>query len=128
PEIAVKMPILTVSPEICAWAICIWAAADMINATAKPARAVRLIIVLLFLLDPEVVVQLAEVSRQFGIAEAVDDPPVLDDVMAVGNRRGKPEILLDQENGKSLLLQGTDDITDLLDDDRRQPLGRLVEQ
>src|SRR4029077_9035432 len=38
------------------------------------------------------------------------------------------EILLDQENGESLRLEHSDRASDLLDDDRGQSFGRLVEQ
>src|SRR2546421_11316877 len=50
------------------------------------------------------------------------------DVIAVRNRRGEAEILLDEQNGKTLFLQRPDGAADLLDDDRRQAFGRLVEQ
>ena len=50
------------------------------------------------------------------------------DVVPIGHRRGKVEILLDQQNGKALRFERTDGLADLLDDDRRQPFGRLVEQ
>ncbi len=53
---------------------------------------------------------------------------VLHDVVAVGDGRGEAEILLDQQDGEALLLQRADGLADLLDDDGRQPLGRLVEQ
>jgi len=48
--------------------------------------------------------------------------------MAVGDRRGETEILLDQQHGKAFRLQRPDQIADLLDDDRGEPLGRLVKQ
>src|SRR5215813_2762582 len=48
--------------------------------------------------------------------------------MAVRNRRGKAKVLLDQQDGEPLLLEGADRPTDLLDDDRREPLGRLIEE
>src|SRR5260370_41154471 len=95
--------ILTVSREICACA-----AADIISAAARPARAATLIR-FSSLLNSEIVVQFAEVLRQLGIAEHVDDPAVLDDVMAVGDCRGEAEILLDQEHRKPFRLQCADD-------------------
>jgi len=44
---------------------------------------------------PEIVVQLVGLPRNILVADHVDDPPVLDDVMAVGEGRGEVEILLD---------------------------------
>src|SRR5207244_13208901 len=38
------------------------------------------------------------------------------------------KILLDQQNGEGLRLERADGLADLLDDDRRETLGRLVEQ
>src|SRR5215467_3074181 len=76
----------------------------------------------------EIVVQLFDVRVQVGIAEPVDDPTVFHDVVAVGHRLGETEILLDQENCESLVLERVDGAADLLDDDRGEPLGRLVEQ
>ena len=86
------------------------------------------VVVTAHLSHAEVVVQLAGVPRNILVADHVDDPPVLDDVVAVGEGRGKVEILLDQEDREALLLQPADHPADLLDDDRRQTLGRLVEQ
>ena len=43
----------------------------------------------------EIVVQLVHVLRKILVADHVDDAPVLDHVMAVGEGRGKVEILLD---------------------------------
>src|SRR5438045_6998730 len=56
----------------------------------------------------KVVVQLVGVPRNILVADHVDDPPVLDDVMAVGEGRGEVEILLDQEDREALLLQPPD--------------------
>jgi hypothetical protein len=44
---------------------------------------------------PEVVVQLVGAARDILVADHVDDAPMLDDVMTVGEGRGKVEILLD---------------------------------
>src|SRR5947209_11388591 len=79
-------------------------------------------------LDPEVLVQLFEVRVQFRVGEAFDNPAVFHDVITVRHRRGETEILLDQEDGKALLLERANGAADLLDDDRREPFGRLVEQ
>src|SRR5690242_17865606 len=77
---------------------------------------------------PEVVAQLVGVARNILVADHVDHPPVLDDVMAVGEGCGKVEILLDQKDREALLLQPADQPANLLDHDRRQALGRLVQQ
>src|ERR1041385_846655 len=55
--------------------------------------------------NPQVLVQLFEVRVQFRVGEAFDNPAVFHDVIAVRNRRGEAEILLDQEDGKALLLE-----------------------
>src|SRR4051794_1553766 len=79
-------------------------------------------------LNPEVLVQLFEVRVQFRVGEAFDNPAVFHDVITVRDRRGETEILLDQEDGKALLLERANGAADLLDDQRREPVGRLVEQ
>src|SRR5271167_4467711 len=48
--------------------------------------------------------------------------------MTIGNRRRELKVLLNEENGETLRLQGADGLPDLLDNDGRQPLGRFVEQ
>src|SRR5580700_9246483 len=117
-------PILIVSP------VCAWATAASSSATPNPSKATRRIVPSRFqlLLYPKVSVQLVEMLRQIGIDDHVDDTPVLDDVMPVRDGRGKPEILLDQQNREALSLQRANNRADLLHNDRRQPLGRLVEQ
>src|ERR1043165_3242649 len=77
---------------------------------------------------PEIVVELFEVGVQFRIRELFHHPAVFHDVIAVGDGRSEAEILFNEQNGKTLLLETADGVTDLLDDDRSQPLGRLVEQ
>src|SRR6266498_4046645 len=72
-------------------------------------------------------------ARGFVFDEAAHGPlpadlALLDDVGAVGQSRRELEILLGEENGQALSLQGGDLLTEGLDDDRRQPLGGLVEQ
>src|ERR1700759_3608779 len=73
-----------------------------------------------FLLDTEIGVELVHVGLQLGIGETVDDLAVLDDVVAVRHRRRETEILLDQEDGESFLLEPRDGVPDLLDDDGRK--------
>ena len=68
--------------------------------------------------DAEIFVELVHVRRQFAVGETVDDLAVLHDVIAVGDRRGETEVLLDQQDGEPLSLQLADRVADLLDDDR----------
>src|SRR5690606_26700028 len=79
-------------------------------------------------LDTEVAFQLCLVRSELDVLEHVHHLPVLDDVMPVGDGGGKVEVLLDEQNGEALLLELPENAADLLDDDRRQPLRRLVEQ
>src|ERR1700730_8270705 len=53
---------------------------------------------------------------------------LLDDVSPVGQPRRELEILLREENGQALPLQRGDLLAERLDDDGREPFGRLVEQ
>src|SRR5215211_2460561 len=78
-------------------------------------------------LDAEIGVKLVEVSFKFGVGDHVNDPALLDHIVPVGDSRSKAEILLNQHNGKSLALEAGDGAADLLDDDRGQAFGRLVE-
>src|SRR3974377_2554283 len=75
--------------------------------------------------DTEIGVKLVHVGLQLCIREAIDDPAVFDDVVAVRNGCGEPEILFDQEDGETFVLETFDGVTDLLDDDGRKALGRL---
>src|SRR6185503_13499698 len=79
-------------------------------------------------LNTEIVVQLLDIRLQLGIGELVDDTSVFHDVVAIRNGRCEAEILFDEQDGKTLLLERADSLADLLDDDRREPFGRLVEQ
>src|SRR3954470_10204053 len=78
--------------------------------------------------NPQILVQLFEVCVQFRIGEALDDTAVFHDVITVRHRRGEAEILLNEQDGKTLLLERADGAADLLDDDGRKPFGRLIEQ
>jgi hypothetical protein len=57
---------------------------------------------------PEIIMQLVGAVRDILVADHVDDLPVLDDIMAVGEGRGEVEILLDEEDRETLLLQPAD--------------------
>ena len=72
--------------------------------------------------------QLSGVGVELRGGELVDDASVLHDVIAIGYGGGETEILLDQEDGEALRLEGADGTADLLHDDRRQAFGRFVEQ
>ncbi len=61
---------------------------------------------------------------QLRVREAVDDFAVLDNVVAVRDGRGEPEILLDQKDGETLLLEARDGVADLRDDNRWETFGR----
>ena len=71
--------------------------------------------------------QHGHLPRQLGVGEGVDDPPVLHDEEAVGKRRGEAEVLFDEQNGEALALDLGDGAPDLLDDDRSEAFGGLVE-
>src|SRR6266403_13154 len=58
--------------------------------------------------NSQIVVQLFHVRVQFRIDETFDDSPVFHDEIAIGDGRCEAEILLDQENGEALLLEGPD--------------------
>ena len=67
--------------------------------------------------------QLLKIGIEIGGRELIDDPSVFHDVVAVRDGRRETEILFDQQNGESLLLQRPDRLADLLDDDGGEPLG-----
>src|SRR5262249_3434825 len=79
-------------------------------------------------LHPEIFVQFLQVGFQLRIGELFDHAAVLHNVVSVGDRRGETEILFHQQYGKALLLERPNGAADLLDDHRREPFGRLVEQ
>src|SRR6516162_7304550 len=76
----------------------------------------------------QIVVKFAEIGFEFGIGEPVDDAAIFHHVVAIRNRRSEAKILLDQEDGETLLLEHADGLADLLDDDRGKTLGRLIEE
>src|SRR5215470_15028342 len=76
----------------------------------------------------EITVQLVDVGLELRVGQLVDDAALFHHVVAIRNRGGKAKVLLDQQNGEALLLEGAERAADLLNDDRREPLGRLVEQ
>src|SRR5450631_1379701 len=66
--------------------------------------------------DSEVVVQLVRLGLDAVIRDHVDDPAVGDDIMPLGHSGGKPEVLLDQQDGEALGLQRLDHRADLMHD------------
>src|SRR3984957_551313 len=82
----------------------------------------------LLISNAEIVVQLLHIVRQLRVREVVYDTPMFHHVIAVGNGRCEAEILLDQQNGKALGLERADGVADLLNNDRGEAFGRLVEQ
>src|SRR5580692_11294659 len=50
------------------------------------------------------------------------------DVITIRHGSGEVEILFDQQDREALRLEGADGVPDLLDDNRRETLGGLVEQ
>src|SRR5579872_763277 len=78
--------------------------------------------------DSQIFVQLSHIGLQRGGREMVHDAAMFHHIVTIGNSRGEIKVLLDQEYGESLRLERPDRSPDLLDDDRRQTFGRLVEQ
>src|SRR5579883_352577 len=128
PDWSDSAPILTTLSSALAVLI---AANDSAVESSREATAVVLMFVPLVLslarLDAEIGVQLVHMRGQLAVGKAVDDLAVLDDVVAVGDGGGEAEILLDQKDGETLLLEPRDGVADLLDDDGRKPFGRLVQ-
>src|SRR6516225_10169036 len=114
-------PSLTTSPEISA-------EADVANVRTAATAIIVILICIPFPSDPKILVQLVEVLREIGVADHVDDAAVLDDIVAIGESRREVKVLLDEKDREALLLQGADDRADLLNDDRGEALGRLVQQ
>ncbi len=58
--------------------------------------------------DPKILAQLVDFFAELLVADHVDHPAMLDDVVAIGKGRGEVEVLLHQQNGEALVLQGAD--------------------
>ena len=67
------------------------------------------------------------VSSSFGLVRE-DDVAGLEDVAAVGGVERHQRVLLDEQDRRALRVDLADDLEDLLDEDRREPHRRLVEQ
>src|SRR5450631_3418947 len=140
---SVSMPILMTLSEI--WASAMPAPAPSAAATARPSR-VRLKI---FMLSPrydskrasrhansknrqlarashaQVVVQLRHVGIELRVGDHVDHAPIFHHIVPVGDGGREMEILFDQQNRESPRFELGDGTSDLLNDDRRETLGRL---
>src|SRR3954465_4861365 len=79
-------------------------------------------------LNTKILVQLVHVRIELRVRDHVDDLAVLHHIMAVGDSRGKAEILLDQQDGEAFRLQAADGVPDLLDDHGGEAFGRLIQQ
>jgi hypothetical protein len=58
----------------------------------------------------------------------VADVPLLEHVHAVGEVEAELDVLLGEEDGQPVVLEPGDLLAQVVDDQRRQALGRLVEQ
>src|ERR1700710_2647984 len=122
---SLRTPIFTTSSEICACAV----PTASRDAAAKPIIRLTMLRSLPRLVsNAEIFAQLRTRCGEIRCRDRVDHPAMLDDVEPIRQGGREMEILLDQQNSKALFLQGPNQRPDLLDDDRRQALGRLVEQ
>src|SRR5215510_3295440 len=120
---SVRTPILTLT--CCALAV------PHVRMTARAARLIFRFIdvssyfapLRLVSLDTEIVVQLLDVCIQFRIGELVDDTTMFHDVIAVRNGRGETEVLFHQKDGKAPILERTDHLADLLNNERSEAFG-----
>src|SRR5271155_3667903 len=76
---------------------------------------------------PQRLVQPVHPPGELRIGEGVDDPAVLHEEKPVGQSRGEAEILFDEQDSETLPLELGYGAADLLNDDRRETLRRLVE-
>src|SRR5690349_8588985 len=130
---SLRTPILMVLLEICACAAPAENALAIASASnvhfvnfierllKKTATATRL-----YDSHAEVLVKLRHFRIKLRIADHVDDTPMFHHVMSIRNGCGKVEVLLDQQYGEALGLQLAYCASDLLDDHRCEPFGRLV--
>src|SRR3954451_17445286 len=74
------------------------------------------------LLHPQIFLQLIKVCIEFGIQKLVDDPSMIHHIVAVRDCRGETKVLFHQENREPLLLEQSNGLADLLNDNGGQPL------
>src|SRR6266851_4316638 len=134
---SVSTPTLTTPSEICAAAgPAAKAASARVRATVEAAVAARFRLVRAigppfrrvcrWASDAKESMERLLAPLQPGARDHVDDAAVLNQVVAVGERRDEAEILLDQDHGEALLLERPHDASERLDDHRGEPLGDLV--
>src|SRR5262245_15502154 len=58
--------------------------------------------------NAEILMELGHVRLEVAVGDAVDDAAVLHQVVAVGDRGGEAEVLLDQQDGEAVRLQAAD--------------------
>src|SRR4051812_38637464 len=110
---SLSTPILTET-----WACAVPHASSAANANEPSRFFIHILPVFLIAAAPsdaQIIVKLFDVSVQFAIGERIDHAAIFHDVIAVRNRGGEAEILLDQQDGESLRFQGPDRVADLLD-------------
>src|SRR5690242_12658752 len=79
-------------------------------------------------LNPEILVQLLHAGFEHVVGDHIDHLAMLHDVVTIGDGLRETEILLDEQHGKAAILDLLDGPADLLDDDRRDAFGRLIQQ
>src|SRR5450432_1009332 len=72
--------------------------------------------------------ELVGVGVQLLIGKAFDNLAMLHDIITVRNSRGEPKVLFNQQYRETLRFQCANSLTDLLNNDRGEPLSGLVEQ
>src|SRR5215510_3318716 len=78
--------------------------------------------------DPQVFVNDALIGAELGGGGVMAHGALLHDVDASGGVERQRDVLLDQQDGDAVAVERVDDLLDLRDHPRHQPLGRLVEQ
>src|SRR5450631_2391505 len=77
--------------------------------------------------DPDVLVEFFRLRAQLFRGAAPDNPSLFHDEMAVGETKQRTDVLVDHDQRQARLLQLFEALPDLRPDQRRKPLGRLVE-
>src|SRR6266702_5139676 len=75
----------------------------------------------------EIGMKLVHIGGELRIGKSVNDLAVLDDVVTIRDGGCDAEVMLDQKDRKAFLLEPRNGVTDLLDDDRSQTFGWLVQ-
>src|SRR5215470_17390693 len=127
---SVRTPILTASPETFGWAE--RAAARAPASAAREAVRVEFLMMTLlrYLGASDAQVLLQEVGLRLELLAAHDrgHPAVLEDVVAIGERRRKAQVLLDEDDREAPRVERRESAAERLDDHGREALGDLVEE